>query len=107
MRKIKDREKQQIIARRKHKRELRAKHSHDNRLLKYHRLREKVTKSISYTSMDAPTNFSILGNRDSVIKYFNTIKRMLNPKRIYTDEPAQDSLYRPSYAMLAGRIYAR
>ena len=80
MRKIKDREKQQIIARRKHKRELRAKHSHDNRLLKYHRLREKVTKNISYTSMDAPTNFSILDNRDSVIKYFNTIKRMLNQK---------------------------
>lgn len=80
MRKIKDREKQQRIARRKHKRELRAKHSHDNRLLKYHRLREKVTKSISYTSMDAPTNFSILDNRDSVIKYFNTIKRMLNQK---------------------------
>jgi len=30
--------------------------------------------------MDAPTNFSILDNRDSVIKYFNTIKRMLNQK---------------------------
>lgn len=80
MRKIKDRAKQQRIARRKHCRELRARHSHDNRLLKYHRLHKKATKNISYTSMDAPTNFSILDNRDSVIKYFNTIKRMLNQK---------------------------
>lgn len=80
MRKIKDRKKQQRIARRKYKRELRAKHSHNNRLLKYHRLREKDTKNISYTSMDAPTDFSILDNRYSVIKYFNTIKRMLNQK---------------------------
>ena len=80
MRKIKDRAKQQRIARRKHCRELRARHSHDNRLLKYHRLHKKATKNISYTSMDVPTNFSILDNRDSVIKYFNTIKRMLNQK---------------------------
>lgn len=80
MRKIKDRAKQQRIARRKHCRELRARHSHDNRLLKYHRLHKKATKNISYTSMDAPTNFSILDNRDSVIQYFNTIKHMLNQK---------------------------
>ena len=80
MRKIKDREKLQRIARKRHRRELRARYSHGNRLLRYHRLREKVTKNISYTSMDAPTNFSILDNRDSVIKYFNTIKRMLNQK---------------------------
>lgn len=80
MRKIKDREKLQRIARKRHRRELRARYSHDNRLLRYHRLREKATKNISYTSMDAPTNFSILDNRDSVIKYFNTIKRMLNQK---------------------------
>ena len=80
MRKIKDREKQQRIARRRHRRELRARHSHDNRLLRYHRLREKSTKNISYTLMDAPTNFSILDNRDNVIKYFNIIKRMLNQK---------------------------
>jgi len=77
---IKDREKQQRIARRRHRRELRARHSHDNRLLRYHRLREKSTKNISYTLMDAPTNFSILDNRDNVIKYFNIIKRMLNQK---------------------------
>jgi len=80
MRKIKDRAKQQRIARRKHCRELRARHSHDNRLLKYHRLHKKATKNISYTSMDAPTNFSILDNRNSIIEYFNTIKRMLNQK---------------------------
>ena len=80
MRKIKDREKLQRIARKRYRRELRARYSHDNRLLRRHRLREKVTKNISYTSMDAPTNFSILDNRDSVIKYFNTIKRMLNQK---------------------------
>lgn len=80
MRKIKDREKMQRIARKRHRRELRARYSHGNRLLRYHRLREKATKNISYTSMDAPTNFSILDNRDSVIKYFNTIKRMLNQK---------------------------
>ena len=80
MRKIKDREKLQRIARKRHRRGLRARYSHDNRLLRHHRLREKVTKNISYTSMDAPTNFSILDNRDSVIKYFNTIKRMLNQK---------------------------
>ena len=30
--------------------------------------------------MDAPTNFSILDNRNSIIEYFNTIKRMLNQK---------------------------
>ena len=80
MRKIKDREKLQRIARKRHRRELRARYSHGNRLLRYHRSREKVTKNISYTSMDAPTNFSILDNRGSVIKYFNTIKRMLNQK---------------------------
>ena len=43
-------------------------------------MREKSTKNISYTLMDAPTNFSILDNRDNVIKYFNIIKRMLNQK---------------------------
>jgi hypothetical protein len=81
MRKIKDRAKQQRIARKKHRQELRARHSRGDRLLRYSRqLREKGTKNISYTSMDAPTNFSILDNRDSVIKYFNTIKRMLNQK---------------------------
>ena len=79
MRKIKDRAKQQRIAHKKHCRELRARRSHDDRLLKYH-LREKGAKNISYTSMEAPTNFSILDNRNSVIEYFNTIKRMLDQK---------------------------
>lgn len=41
---------------------------------------KRDTKNISYTSMDAPTNFSILDNRNSIIEYFNTIKRMLNQK---------------------------
>lgn len=41
---------------------------------------KRDTKNISYTSMDAPTNFSILNNRNSIIEYFNTIKRMLNQK---------------------------
>lgn len=44
MRKIKDRAKQQRIARRKHCRELRARHSHDNKLLKYHRLHKKLQR---------------------------------------------------------------
>lgn len=79
MRKIKDRAKQQRIARKKYRQELRARHSHGDRLLRYRRrLHEKGTKNISYTSMGAPANFSILDNRDSVIKYFNTVKRMLD-----------------------------
>jgi len=80
MRKIKDRAKQQRIAHKKHCRELRARRSHDDRLSKYHHLREKGAKNISYTSMEAPTNFSILDNRNSIIEYFNTIKRMLDQK---------------------------
>ena len=47
---------------------------------KYRRSLKRDTKNISYTSMDAPTNFSILDNRNSIIEYFNTIKRMLNQK---------------------------
>ena len=47
---------------------------------KYRRSLKRGTKNISYTSMDAPTNFSILDNRNSIIEYFNTIKRMLNQK---------------------------
>ena len=48
---------------------------------KYRRSLKRDTKNISYTSMDAPTNFSILDNRNSIIEYFNTIKRMLNQKK--------------------------
>lgn len=79
MQKIKDKGKNQKIVRRKYRRELKTRRSHNARLLRYRRrLREKDTKNISYTSMDAPTDFSILDNRDSVIKYFNTVKYMLD-----------------------------
>lgn len=60
---------------------------------KYRRSLKRDTKNISYTSMDAPTNFSILDNRNSIIEYFNTIKRMPESKRIYTDDPARSNFY--------------
>jgi hypothetical protein len=79
MRKIKDRSKQIKIAKRKYRRELKRrvfKHCYKPLIAE----NQNYSKNISYTSIEAPREFSILSSRADVIKYFNRIKCMIDHK---------------------------